>query len=158
MDFDPVADIKFNQLLRTVKKTDPLLPSDPVSIHILMVLLNIYRQLGRNGTAGADMLISRTNISSEECQVSCLIMRRNGLIESCGDNAYKLTSEGVGRAEGVVSLRNKIYGTESHEERGKNNSSPDVKQKISIWKKDISGYAIIGMAILYLVAILRGCA
>lgn len=143
-----VADIKFNMLLRQEN-----LPSNPISVHILFRLLQVYRGLGSDSYAGLELLQQDTDISDKDARICIDLLKNDGLLQSVDDDAFRLSKDGFYVAEKAESLRERsFYEPIGQQETTKKESELET----SIWKKDISPYLLVLVAIFVAIQFLRG--
>lgn len=121
-----VADIKFNILLRQEN-----LPSNPIFIHILFRLLQVYRGLGSGSYAGIELLQQDTNTSDKDVRLCIELLKNDSLLHSFDDNAFRLSKNGFCVAEKAKNLRERSF-YEPIELQGPNNKEGVLKT--SIWK------------------------
>lgn len=107
MQNELIADLTFSRYLLVGKQLDPLLPTDPVSVHILLRLLQVHRSLGSDAYSGVDLLQQDTNISDDECHTALTDLEKNGLIEIRDRSAIKLADEGLVRSLNLEDLRSR---------------------------------------------------
>ena len=147
MNPPPIADIKFNMLLRYEN-----LPLNPISVHILFRLLQVYRGLGSDSYAGIELLQQDTDISDTDARMCIDLLRNDGLLQSVGDDAFRLSKDGFYVAEKAENLRERSFHEPiSQQEPTEKESAP----KTSIWKKDISLYLLVLVAIFMAIQFFR---
>ncbi|WP_281089251.1 MULTISPECIES: hypothetical protein [Gammaproteobacteria] len=136
----PIADIKFNMLLRQEN-----LPSNPISVHILFRLLQVYRSLGSDSYAGIELFQQDTDISDMDARICIDLLKNDGLLQSVNDDAFRLSIEGFRAAEKAENLRARsFYEPIGQQESLRKKSVPET----SIWKKDISLYLLVLVAVV----------
>ena len=144
----PIADVKFSLLLRQEN-----VPSNPVSVHILFRLLQVYRGLGKDSYAGIELLQQDTDISDADARICIDLLKNDGLIQSVNDDAFRLSKEGLQLAEKAETLRERSF----HEPIGEQEPpSKERGSKPSIWNKDISVYLLILVAAVVIIQFFRG--
>ena len=136
----PIADIKFNMLLRQEN-----LPSNPISVHILFRLLQVYRSLGSDSYAGIELFQQDTDISDMDARICIDLLKNDGLLQSVNDDAFRLSTGGFRAAEKAENLRAwSFYEPIGQQEPLRKESMPET----SIWKKDISLYLLVLVAVV----------
>lgn len=105
MEDQLLSDMKFSRFLLVGKQIDPLMPTDPVSVHIMLRLLQVYRGLGKDAYTGLELLKQDTDLSDAICLDSVAHLSMAGLVEVRDNSAFRLTVEGLVRAANIEDLR-----------------------------------------------------
>lgn len=105
MENELFTDMKFSRFLIVGKQIDPLMPADPLGVHLLLRLLQAYRGLGKDSYAGVELLTQDTDITEPACKDRASYLSENGLVEIVDNSAYRLTMDGLVRAANIEDLR-----------------------------------------------------
>ncbi len=129
------ADLKFMLLLRHEG-----LPTDPVSVHFLFRLLQLHRAMGSNCCAAVQMLVQDTDICASDAAICIHSLVDDGLLKAIGDDAFRLTDNGLFAAEKARALRQRSF----HEPIGEPPGTPAAQS--SKWARGICLYLLIPAA------------